>query len=277
MNVLSKIEYFISNFIKYIRSGGVTYLSISYTNYGNVLANKTILITGGSSGIGSAIAKKFLSAGAKVIVCGRDSVKLNALSNELANENLFTEVWDLSDFTGLEEKYAQIVHKHSKIDILINNAGIAVNKSLSQINFDDWDSVMSTNLKSAYFLSKYFGEINTTKSDSTRKIVNISSLNSVVAYPGPYSISKSGLNILTSSLAKIYTEKNILVNGIAPGYTATGMTRQNTIYNAYRNDSLNKRIGLPEDVAELALFLASDASNHIIGQTIFIDGGQSVQ
>lgn len=275
--MIQNVRRYIRNFIKYLRYGGVVELRTAQIRYGEILSGKCVLVTGGGSGIGYAIARKYLEAGAKVLITGRDAAKLEEAKQTINSQALSTLVWDVSDIQRIPARLKEAVGLMGGLDILVNNAGIGINKPFEEMDEGSWDKVISVNLKSAFFLSRevcqYFVQNNAGRES---KIINISSMQGFVSAADPYHISKAGLNTLTIGLAKKYTSRNVIVNGIAPGYTATNMNPQDTSENAFKAGGLNQRIGLAEEVAELALFLASDAANNIVGQTIVIDGGESV-
>ncbi|HEX8563135.1 MAG TPA: SDR family oxidoreductase [Flavobacterium sp.] len=271
-----RFKRYSKNFISYIRAGGVVHVTVAQLNYPELLKDKKVLITGGTSGIGYAIAAKFLSQGAKVVITGRSEINLQNATQKLASEALFSYVWDVNDFTDIESKIRDVSSLLGGIDILINNAGILIDSSFQDVNEDIWDKTVSANLKSVFFISQkccdYFMAMNPNR---ISKIINISSMSGIISAASPYYISKAGINTLTKGLAKEHTRNGIIVNAIAPGVTNTNMNNFND--NLFRDqDNKNGRVALPEEIAELALFLASDASNNIVGQIISIDGGESL-
>lgn len=269
----SFLKVFIKGYDQYKKLGGIAHFSIAQVSHGSILAGKKIIVTGGSEGIGLAIARKFLSEGAQVLIVGRNAEKLNRAKNELASDQLYLMQWDVSDFGSLNAKFQESVAQLGGLDLLVNNAAYFP----STLDETDWDKTISTNMKAPYFLCQaavdYYLEHNQGRCS---KILNISSLNSVQSYVHPYFVAKSGVNAITRGFAKKYAERNIVVNGIAPGHCASAVNYQDVSQNAYYRNALNKRIITPEEVAELACFLASDASNGIVGQTIFCDGGTSL-
>ena len=258
-----------------LRPKKIVQVSISTIKYGELLKDKNVLITGGSSGIGLAIAKKCLSLGAKVTITGRNIDKLNNVSTELKNPNLFTVEWDISKNDTVDKKVNEVIKKMGKIDILVNNSGIYSPKSFFDTDEELFDNIMNTNLKGLFFttkaIAKYF--IN---NNIKGKIINISSVRSIQGTTEPYGISKWGVRGLTSGLAKELIKHGIVVNAVAPGMTATGMNNIKIEENATNNSALDNRIATSEEIAEIAVFLASNAANHIIGQTIVCDGGETL-
>ena len=271
---MRKLKYWARNLIKYIR-GGVVYAQISLLNRGEVLKGKRVLITGGSSGIGFSIAEKFISEGARVVITGRNKTKLNNAVLQLgASATGIT--WDIADVAIISTKVKDVVEILGGIDILVNNAGIYRSLNLDNVDESIYDAVMNINLKSVLFLSKEVVPI--IKSTSRLgKIINISSIEAIQGSTSPYSISKAGLDNFTKGLAKKLLNENIIVNAIAPGVTATNIGDIDKNDNIYYPAAKNNRVAIPEEIAELALFLASDAANNIVGQTITCDGGYTLR
>lgn len=270
---LSNIKRYLINFIKYIRAGGVVYVDIAQIHYGEMLRGKCALITGGTEGIGFAIAKKFISEGAHVVITGRNMEKLKNAQVQLGADRCDILVWDIRT-DSVKEKLAQTIERLGVIDILINNAGIYNGKSMEEVSVSDWDNVMHTNLRGVYFLMQEI--VGYWRSHNSRgKVINIASIAGILGAPIPYGISKWGVIGMTEGFARDCADQGIVINGIAPGVTATGINPDfDFSENAYDAGSAkNMRVALPEEIAELALFLSSDAANHIVGQTIVCDGG----
>lgn len=256
---------------KYIKyNGKVTNLTLSQVQYGGILQGKRIVVTGGGSGIGLAMARKFISEGANVVITGRNSEKLEQARESINSPNLRVLQWDVSDMSILPSKVQESISLMGGLDIFVNNAAFVEHKQTGEAFYD---KTMNTNLKAVYFICKevanYMIDHN---GDKGGKIINISSLNGQMSSTHPYFISKWGLNGLTKGYAKEYAPHNIIVNAIAPGICASSINYQDVHENAYCGVPL-QRIILPEDIAELACFLCSDASNAIVGQIITVDGG----
>ncbi|MDD2791232.1 MAG: SDR family NAD(P)-dependent oxidoreductase [Sulfurimonas sp.] len=258
-----------------LRPKKIVQVSISTINYGDILKDKSVLITGGSSGIGLAIAKKCLSEGAKVTISGRNINKLKDVSTELNNPNLFVIEWDISKNDTVDEKVNEVIQKMGKIDIFFNNSGVYTHNTFFDIDEKIFDTIMDINIKGLFFttkeVAKYF--IN---NNIKGKIINISSVRSIQGTTEPYGISKWGVRGLTSGLAKELIKHGIIVNAVAPGITATGINNIDVEENATSSSALNSRVATSEEIAEIAIFLASNAANHIIGQTIVCDGGETL-
>lgn len=267
-----KIINAIRRFFKYIRfcfDGGVVHLTLSQVQYNHILDGRRILITGGSDGIGFAMAKKFISQGASVIITGRSLEKLQAAANNIGNNRLSYIQWDISDLSIFDKKIEHAIGIFGGVDAVINNAAYITN---DRYTLELYDKIMDTNVKSVYvvcdYISKYF-----VNKGTGGKIINISSLSAFQNSTHPYFISKTSLNAVTRGFAKQYANKNVIINAIAPGYCASSINYVDIAENAYCEHAKNKRITTPEEIAEVACFLLSDAANGIIGQTIVVDGG----
>jgi len=243
-----------------------------------MLKGKTALITGGSRNIGEAIALKMAEAGADIAIL--DLSDGEAAQNVLAKIKSFgcrAECYkcNVADYAEVELVVKQVLNDFGAIDILVNNAGITRDKLMIQMTEDDYDMVLDVNLKGAFNLIRHTSRA-FIKQKSGR-IINISSVVGMMGNAGQvnYSSSKAGIIGLTKSIAKELGGKNITCNAIAPGFIATAMTDAMTDEAKERlNGAIPlKRIGTPDDVANLALFLASDSAAYITGEVIKVDGG----
>lgn len=253
----------------------ITKVEISQIKYGKLLEQKVILITGGTSGIGKVLAKRCLEEGAKVVITGRKEETLEKTKEELNNKNLATLKWNISEIKIIEERFKEAEDYFGKFDIIFNNAGIYTDKNYLEITEEEYNNIMDTNIKSIFFLSRYFMKtlINQKRKG---KIINTVSVRGQQGAYEPYGISKWGLWGLTRGLAKKGIENGIIINGIAPGITATGINSINPSENAYYQNNGDNRVALSEEIAEIGIFLASNASNHIVGQVIVCDGGETL-
>lgn len=271
-----KIIRYLKNLIKFVSKGGVMYANISHINYGQILNGKTILITGGGSGIGYEIAKKCISEGSNVIITGRESAKLEKAQQKLGKNRCKFIEFDMNDF----DKYGEIIDQiyklcDGKLNCLVNNAGIYILKGYNDCTEEEYDSIFNTNFKSVYFFTQKI----LNKFETLNNILMISSETSLVGNDGPYGLTKATLNNYTKGLAKkLYEEnKNIRVNALLPGSTISNISQYSRLFdksdNIYDDGVLGKRILLPEEIAEVACFMLSDASVCINGQTIACNEG----
>jgi 3-oxoacyl-[acyl-carrier protein] reductase len=289
MKILSKIMRVSARLIRTVKAvrqcwkaGGVTQVNIAQINYGGILKGKRVLITGGSAGIGMAIAKKCLSEGAVVVITGRTETKLKAAEVELNSPLLKTLVWDVSQIAQQDAKLAEALQlAGGGLDVLVNNAGIlGGNRQFLNLTEELWDQISSVNVKGLVFLTQRIVK-KWIEKKRPGKIINMSSMRGTLGVQdGPYGMSKWGLNGLTHGLGLKLAPHGVIVNGIAPGIIATdsiAIKDVNVKENAYLPEIPVSRIGLPEEIAELAVFLMSDASNYIVGQTILCDGGYTLK
>ena len=270
------LKKYLSNLLKYIKTGGVVYTNVSLVLPNNQLKGKTVFISGGTSGIGLGIAKCFLEEGAIVIISGRNETKLKEVSKHLNSNRLHTINWDCSDEKIASEKLTLLVSTIGHIDIFINNAGVYDSASWDTVTPAMYDSVIDTNQRGLYFMcqeeGKYF-----VSNNRKGKIINITSIAGILSGFNPYNVSKWGAACITRGLAKELVKKGVCVNAIAPGNVVTnihkGVQGKSVEDNAYTSQHPTGRYTLVEEVASLALYLASDSSNNMTGQVIAIDGG----
>jgi len=241
------------------------------------LKDKVSLVTGSGRGIGKAIALAFAKEGSDIVVWDVNILDAEGACKEIEalGRKTLAERVDVTNYADVESGINKILDKFGKVDILVNNAGITKDNLILRMAPGDWDAVINVNLK---------GSFNCIKAASKPmikqrygKIVNIASIIGIIGNPGQanYSASKAGLIALTKTTAKELSSRNVNVNAVAPGFIQTDMT-------AKLPEDLKKKmleaiplgkLGLPADVAEACLFLASDDSAYITGQTIVVDGG----
>ncbi len=246
------------------------------------LSGRVALVTGAYRGLGFAIASGMAKAGAHVVLNGRkaDALALAASALTAAGHSASTSVFDVTDTAAVRAAVAAIEAQHGHVDILVNNAGIQRRNPLVEFSEKDWNDVIATNLTAPFIVSQAVlpGMIRR----RSGKIIHIASLMSDLARPTvvPYTAAKGGVRQLTRGMAVELAPNNIQVNAIAPGYFATEMNRA-LIDNAEFNAWVCKRTpagrwGQPEEIAGLAVFLASPAANYMTGQMLVMDGGMSV-
>lgn len=276
MNPLKVTTRYLRNMLKFMRKGGLVKVQINQLARSSEFKGKVVVVTGGASGLGFSISKAFLNAGAIVVMTGRNKVHLQTAINMLHSDRAISYCWDFNDIEGIDvikSHLQSIIAKVGKIDVWINNAGLLQQNSSDMYKM--FDDMIRVNLKTVLYVGeevcKYY------KHNSIQgKLINVSSMNAAQPSIHPYHISKYAVNFVTASLAKQYAVHQISVNGIAPGYIPTGINSTNVEENAYHELMRNKRYVMPEEVAELALFLGSDRAKSIVGQTIFIDGGTTI-
>ena len=238
------------------------------------LKDKKIIVTGASGGIGNSIVKKLNESGAKILASGTKIEKLSELESKFSNVK--TLQFDISQ----QEKIEEFIEKATtelggSLDCVINNAGITQDNLAIRMNLEEWKKVIDINLTSTFLLSKF--AIKKMLKNKSGKIVNITS---VVGHTGNlgqsnYTASKAGIIAMSKSLAIEYAKKNININCISPGFIKTAMTDR--IDDKFREIIISKipsaRLGEPEDIANAVLFLASNQSNYINGETLHVNGG----
>ncbi len=243
------------------------------------LKGKNAIVTGGYSGIGLSIAKTLLTAGASVAIIGRSYAKFSAISDELSkikdNAGFYFYEADISDSIGIAKTIADIMLQFGKIDILVNNAGITKDAILIKMSDEDWSDVINVNLNGLFYVVK--NVIKYMIKAKAGKIINISSVigESGNAGQANYASAKAGIIAFTKSVAKEYASRNIYVNAVAPGFISTDMTNKlnELVQNNIKKEIPLTRFGVPEDVSNAVLFLASELSDYITGATIDVNGG----
>ena len=241
-----------------------------------MLKGKTAIVTGGSRGIGAAICKRFAEQGANIaLLYAGNTQKAEETKAALQEMGVKAEAYqcNVADAEQVAAVCKQIIKDFGGADILVNNAGITKDKLVPMMKVPDFDSVVDTNLKGAFYMITQLYPV--FMKQKSGKIINISSVSGLMGNPGQtnYSASKAGLIGLTKSVAKELASRNVNCNAIAPGFVATDMTENLSENNALVDHIPMKRFAQPEDIANLALFLASDQSDYITGEVIRIDGG----
>ncbi|MBN2135687.1 MAG: glucose 1-dehydrogenase, partial [Acidobacteria bacterium] len=244
------------------------------------LENKTAIITGAGSGIGRAIAKRFAEEGAGVVIAEIKPDAGKKVEEEIrkaGHKALFVET-DVSKSKSVENMVNKTIEEFGKVDILVNDAGILIKKFILEMTEEDWDKVLDTNLKGAFLCIKH--SVKYMIEQKKGKIVNIASMGAVIGLHNDYGYcaSKGGIMSLTTSLGIDLAPLGINVNAIGPGVIDTPMINDTATQGKdFKKNGIEKTprgvIGKPEDIASAALYLASDESDFVVGQTIFVDGG----
>lgn len=246
------------------------------------LSNKLALVTGSSRGLGNTLASALASAGARVILHGRDSKSLDSAAIEWEKSHGVrpdTVLFDVQDAAGVETAVNDLIKKFGTPDILVNNAGIQRRAPFSEFSISDWDDIIATNLSSVFYVSRFI--VPHMIHRGSGKIINIASVQSELGRQtiAPYAASKGGVALLTRGMTADLARHNIQVNTLSPGYFATDM---NSALVADKNFTtwLEQRTpagrwGRPEELAGALVFLASSASDFITGQNLFVDGGMT--
>lgn len=243
------------------------------------LEGKTALVTGASRGLGKGIALALAEAGANLALAARsiEPLKETAKAAREMGREAQPLVMDAANLSEVEAAVRKTVERFGRLDILVNAAGTQVRKPALEITEEDWDKVLSINLKAVFFCCQAAGRVMIPQGKG--KIINFASLTSVLGIPNicAYGASKGGISQMTKGLAVEWAKYHINVNCLGPGYFRTELTAA-VFDDPERRAVILSRIplgrsGLPEDLAGAAIFLASDASDYVTGQTIFVDGG----
>ena len=238
------------------------------------LSGKTALVTGGTRGIGNAIARRLLADGAGVVITGTSQAGAEKAAAELG-PNCSGVAMDVSDFAQVEAVIKELAKAHGGIDILVNNAGITRDDVLMRLKEDDWDAVLNTNLKGAFACAK--SVIRPMMKARWGRIVNITSVVGAMGNIGQanYVAAKAGMEGLTKTLAREYASRGITANAVAPGFIETDMTQamEPAARDALTGQIPMERFGSPEDVAAAVAFLASDEAGYVTGQVLHVNGG----
>lgn len=245
------------------------------------LKDKVIIIMGGAGDLGSAIARMLAQREANVILVDINSIKLKQLTNEIINSGGKAS-WIEADVTNRQEidlMVKQVLEKYSKIDVLVNAHGVNVRIPTEDMPLDEWQRIIDINLKGTFITCQAVGKI--MLKQKYGKIINISSTAAEVGYPwgySAYSPSKGGINSLTKTLAVEWGKYGVTVNAIAPFFIKTELTEKflenKEVFDSIINSIPLKKLGTPEDVAYLVVFLSSSASDWINGEIIHLDGGR---
>ena len=273
---IKKVRQLISDFRQYRKRRGIYTCNVSYfVDNKRFSMGCVVLVSGGTSGIGLAAARMFLLEGAKVIIAARNQSKLDKIIKEENNPNLSAIQLDVSDISSFPMKLLNASEIFGDINIFVNCAGVYETPQEYITISDKYEYIMNINHKGMYGAN--LAECEYLKQRNIKgKIINISSVAGEQYHCTPYALSKWGVNVITKALAMQMAEYGICINAVAPGNVPTNISqwhRELDRNNLYTEQHRNHRLVLPEEVASLILFLASDSANSIIGQVIGIDGG----
>lgn len=243
------------------------------------LSGKTALITGSSRGLGRAIAEGLAQAGARLVINGTQAERTHQAQKELQAKGYAVEalVFDVSDEQAVVSAFNTLDERKITVDILVNNAGIQYRKPMVELATADWNRIIETNLTSCFVIGREAAKRMITRGHG--KIINIASLTSELARVtvAPYTVSKGGVKMLTKAMAAEWAVHGLQANAIGPGYMITDINQaliDNPDFDAWvKARTPAKRWGKPEELVGAAIFLASDASNYVNGQVIYVDGG----
>jgi NAD(P)-dependent dehydrogenase (short-subunit alcohol dehydrogenase family) len=245
------------------------------------LSGQVALVTGTSRGLGQYFARALARAGADVAMTSRDSATLADFAREIEalGRKTFATALDVRDHASIQRAVAAVDDHFGKIDILVNNAGCNIRKPALDVSWDDWNTILDTNLRGSFFVAQAVARGMIQRGYG--RIINIGSVTSVAGFAGlaPYGASRGGIKQLTMSLADDWGKHGVTVNCLAPGWFKTRQNQvlyENAKWVEYITDRIPaKRPGRPDDLDGAVVFLASESSRYITGQTLLVDGGVS--
>lgn len=277
---LKRIIRKVAKFIVASQPAKTVHVEVAQINYGGIMSNKTAVITGGGSGLGLAIAQKLVSEGAEVIISGRNEKKLKNACEKLGEKSQYI-VFDVCEVEKAAKFLDECEQKlGKKIDFLISNAGLSLHENIfTNVTVDGFDRQFNTNYRGNYFLCKEFLQMKLKEENPSGELLVMTSESADQAYDIPYGMTKAGLNSMIRAMSRRVYKSGIRVNGIAPGVTQSDMTKEYADVsdgNMYR-DCASDRVFKPEEVAEVAGFLLSDAAKCISGDIIHTNGGNHIK
>jgi NAD(P)-dependent dehydrogenase (short-subunit alcohol dehydrogenase family) len=245
------------------------------------LSGQVALVTGTSRGLGQYFARALARAGADIAMTSRESSSLQDFSREIQaiGKKTFSTALDVRDHASIQRAVGEIEDHFGKIDILVNNAGCNVRKPALDVTWDDWNTILDTNLRGSFFVAQAVARGMIARGYG--RIINIGSVTSVAGFAGlgPYGASRGGIRQLTMSLADDWGRHGVTVNCLAPGWFRTKQNQvlyENAAWVEYITDRIPvKRPGRPDDLDGAVVFLASESSRYVTGQTLLVDGGIS--
>jgi len=243
------------------------------------LSGRTALVTGSSRGLGRAIAEGFAAAGASIVLNGSDPGRLASAAAEMraSGRPVHEALFDVTDEKAIAAAFERLDQENIAIDILVNNAGIQLRRPMVELATEDWRRVIETNLTSAFVIGREAARRMIPRGRG--KVINIGSLTSELARAtvAPYTVAKGGIKMLTRAMTAEWAEHGIQANAIGPGYMLTDMNQalvDNPTFDAWvKGRTPSRRWGKPGELIGTAIFLASEASDYVNGQIIYVDGG----
>lgn len=242
------------------------------------LNGRVAVVTGGAQGFGRAITERFVASGAKVAIWDHDLPLAEKTAGAIGDAVKAFKV-DVSDLAAVEQTRDATLQAFGKIDILVNNAGCNIRKPAMDVTWDDWNTILDTNLRGSFFVAQAVARGMIQRGYG--RIINIGSVTSVAGFAGlgPYTASRGGIKQLTMSLADDWGRHGVTVNCLAPGWFKTRQNQvlyENAAWVEYITDRIPaKRPGRPDDLDGAVVFLASESSRYVTGQTLLVDGGVS--
>ena len=245
------------------------------------VTGQVVVVSGGSRGIGRALAAGFAERGAQVVITGREAPTLEKTAREISTgaKSVFPAVCDVSQLADIERLTATVVEKFGRIDTLVNVAGVNKRKKVETFSPEEYDFILNINLRGLFFLSQAVGQQMIAQKSGA--IINIDSLNTDSPLKGvlPYAISKAGVSMMTRGMAAEWGQHGVRVNAIAPGFILTDMTNKlwsnPTMQQWGQANTPLKRLGHVDDMVGTAIYLATQASAYMTGQVLYVDGGIS--
>ena len=251
------------------------YANITYLQPNERLKGKKIIITGGGRGLGFAMAKRFIEEGADVLIMGRNEVTLKKSAAEIGCKYLVIDVQNIDSFKAIMERAYTLL---GGANCLVNNAGISLHENgFLDVSADQYDSQFDTNLRGAFFLTQCFiKKCKENGVEGTKNVLFISSETSMTVDERPYGLTKAAMNSLVQGLAYRFVSEGYRINAIAPGVTVSDMVGVKAEGDLACGYNITKRYYLPEEVAVVACFLLSDASNCLNGQILICNEGKTI-